>query len=103
MHGRCNFTLEKSCSWKRSKLLIKETVKNLTKKIEYSGRNLTCNIFFISIPIARDLLKKKFKFTLAGKIRKNNPECLGNSQFQKVVSVFVQQLDYQNNAMIASN
>ena len=46
-------------------------VKDLVKEIEHSGRNITCDNFFTSIPLARDLLKKKL--TLVGTIRKNKP------------------------------
>ena len=47
-------------------------VKDLVKEIEHSGRNITCDNFFTSIPLARDLLKKKL--TLVGTIWKNKPE-----------------------------
>ena len=47
-------------------------VKDLIQEIEHSGRNITCDNFFTSIPLARDLLKKKL--TLVGTIRKNKPE-----------------------------
>ena len=71
MHGRCKFILEKSCSWKRNKQGAR-VVKNLVKAIEHSGRNITCEKFFTSILLARDLLKKKL--TLVVTIWKNKPE-----------------------------
>ena len=56
-------------------------VKNLVKEIEHSGRNITCYNFFTSIPLARDLLKKKL--ILVGTIRKNKPELLPQFTFSK--------------------
>ena len=43
-------------------------VKDLVKEIENSGRNVTCDNFFTSVSLARDLLQKKL--TLVGTIRK---------------------------------
>ena len=73
-----------SCAWKMQVYIRKSpaverevnqgarVVKDLVKEIEHSGKNITCDNFFTSIPLARDLMKKKL--TLVGTIRKNKPE-----------------------------
>ena len=59
---------KKSCSWKK----IRPWSKSLIKAIQHSGRNIACDNFFASIPLVRDLQKKKLP--LVGAIRKNKPE-----------------------------
>ena len=68
-------------------------VKNLVKEIEHSGRIITCDNFFTSIPLARDLLKKKL--TLIGTIQKNKPELPPHFTVAKVVTSLLQFLDFR--------
>ena len=90
---------KKSCSWKRSKPGAR-VVKDLVKKIEHSGRNITCDNFFTSIPLARDLLKKKL--TLVGTIPKNKPELPRQFTVAKGRDITSTISGFQNDAMIAS-
>ena len=75
-------------------------VKDLVKEIENSGRNITCDNFFTSIPLARDLLKKKL--TLVGTIRKNKPELPPQFTVAKGREIASTIFGFQNDAMIAS-
>ncbi len=50
----------------------RDVVNRLVSHIENTGRNITCDNFFTSLPLARDLLEKKL--TLVGTIRKNKSE-----------------------------
>ena len=72
MQGRCKFILEKNSAVGREVNQEARVVKDLVKEIQHFGRNITCDDFFTSIPLARDLLKKNH--TLIGTIRKNKPE-----------------------------
>ncbi|KAB0803234.1 hypothetical protein PPYR_00204 [Photinus pyralis] len=49
-----------------------EVVKRMVNHIERSGRNVTCDNLFTSVPLAKDLLEKKL--TLVGTLRKNKRE-----------------------------
>ena len=69
-------------------------VKDLVKEIEH------CDNFFTSIPLARDLLKKKL--TLVETIRKNQPELPPQFTVAKSRDVTSTIFGFQNNAMIAS-
>ena len=99
MHERCKSILEKICSWKRSNQGAR-FVEDLVKEIEHSGRNITCDNFFTSIQLARDLLKKKL--TLVGTIRNNKPELLPQFTVAKGLDIISTILGFQNDAMIAS-
>ena len=74
-------------------------VKHLVKKIEHSGRNITCDNFFTSIPLARDLLKKKL--TLVETIPKNKPELPRQFTVAKDRDITSTISGFQNDAMIA--
>lgn len=50
----------------------KEVVKRLALGIENTGRNITCDKLFTSVPLARDLLDKHL--TTVGTIKKNHKE-----------------------------
>ena len=75
-------------------------VKDLVKEIEHSGRNITCDNFFTSIQLARDLLKKKL--TLVGTIRKNKPELPPQFTVAKGLDITSTISGFRNDAMIAS-
>lgn len=47
----------------------RDVVNRIVSHIEGTGRNITCDNFFTSLPLAEDLLQKKL--TLVGTIRKN--------------------------------
>ena len=58
-------------------------VQKLSKTIHGSNRNITCNNWFTSIPLAKCLLEKPYNLTLVGALRSNNreiPEQLKNSR-----------------------
>lgn len=62
-------------------------VKELTKPIHGSNRNVTCDNWFTSIPLAKSLLQEPYKLTLVGTIRSNKreiPEELKNSRSRSV-------------------
>ena len=75
-------------------------VEDLVKEIEHSGRNITCDNFFASISLARDLLKKKL--TLVGTIRKNKPELPPQFTVAKGRDITSTIFRFQNDAVIAS-
>ncbi|CAH2093111.1 unnamed protein product [Euphydryas editha] len=49
-------------------------MKELSKSIHGSCRNITCDNWFTSVPIAKSLLKEPFKLTIVGTIRSNKRE-----------------------------
>ncbi|KAG6438978.1 hypothetical protein O3G_MSEX000379 [Manduca sexta] len=49
-------------------------VKELTKTIHGSNRNVTCDNWFTSVPLAKNLLKQPYNLTLVGTIRSNKRE-----------------------------
>lgn len=62
-------------------------VKELTKPVHGSCRNITCDNWFTSIPLAQSLLQEPYKLTLVGTIRSNKreiPEELKNSHSRPV-------------------
>ncbi|CAK1589288.1 unnamed protein product [Parnassius mnemosyne] len=62
-------------------------VKELTKPIHGSNRNVTCDNWFTSISLAKSLLQEPYKLTLVGTIRSNKreiPEELKNSRSRPV-------------------
>lgn len=62
-------------------------VKELTKPVHGSCRNITCDNWFTSIPFAQSLLQEPYKLTLVGTIRSNKreiPEELKNSRSRPV-------------------
>ena len=75
-------------------------VKDLVKEIENSGRNVTCDNFFTSVSLARDLLQKKL--TLVGTIRRNKPELPPKFTLAKGREVTSTAFGFQSDAMIAS-
>ena len=75
-------------------------VKDLVKQIKHFGRNITCDNFFTSIPLARDMLKKKL--TLIGTIWKNKlglPPQFTVAKGRDITSTI---FGFQNDPMIAS-
>ncbi|XP_029633775.1 piggyBac transposable element-derived protein 4-like [Octopus sinensis] len=66
---------ETSYTWKMQIYTRKDPVKgggDLVKELEIIGRNITCDNFFTSLGLARELLSKKT--VLGGTIRKNRVE-----------------------------
>ena len=72
----------------------------MVKEIEHSGRNITCDNFFTSIPLARDLLKKKL--TLVETIRKNKPKWPPQFTVAKGRDITSIIFGFQNDATISS-
>ena len=75
-------------------------VKDLVKEIENSGRNVTCDKFFTSVSLARDLLQKKL--TLVETIRRNKPELAPKFTLAKGREVTSTVFGFQSDTMIAS-
>ena len=75
-------------------------VKDLVKEIENSGRNVTCDNFFTSVSLARDLLQKKL--TLVGTMRRSKPELQPKFTLAKRREVTSTVFGFQSDAMIAS-
>ena len=75
-------------------------VKDLVKEIENSGRNVTCDNFFTSVSLARDLLQKKL--TLYGTIRRNKSELPPKFTLAKGREVTSTVFGFQSDTMIAS-
>ncbi|XP_011158231.2 piggyBac transposable element-derived protein 4 [Solenopsis invicta] len=48
-------------------------IKKLTELIFNTGRNITCDNWFMSIPIC-DILRKQYNLTMVGTIKKNKPK-----------------------------
>ncbi|XP_045763663.1 piggyBac transposable element-derived protein 4-like [Maniola jurtina] len=64
-------------------------VKELTKTVHGSNRNITCDNWFTSVPLAKSLLKAPYNLTLVGTIRSNKreiPEEIKNSRSRPVGS-----------------
>jgi hypothetical protein len=75
-------------------------VKDIVKDIENSGKNITTDNFFTSLPLARSLLEKRL--TLVGTIRKNKrelPESFVNTKGRLPNTTM---FCFQKDAMIAS-
>ena len=66
--------------------LTRRVVEDLSRPIEHTGRNLTMDNFFTSIPLAQNLLTKGL--TLLGTLKANKPEI--PQEFQKDRSKEVQ-------------
>lgn len=75
-------------------------VKRLTKEIENSGRNITCDNFFTSYALATHLTSKKL--SLIGTIRKNKPELPAVFTNPKHRSVYSTLFGFQEKATIIS-
>ena len=75
-------------------------VKDLVKEIENSGRNVTCDNFFTSVSLARDLLQKKL--TLVGTIRRKKTKLPPKFTLAKGREVTSTVFGFQSDAMIAS-
>lgn len=73
---------------------------SLTKEIEKSGRNITCDNFFTSLSLGRKLLSKKL--TLVGTIRRNKGELPPNFVSTKDRSLYSTLFGFQKEAMIVS-
>lgn len=58
-------------------------VRKLSEPIYHTGRNITCDNWFTSIPIC-DKLRKEFGLTIVGTIRKNKREI--PESFKKIPS-----------------
>lgn len=67
-------------------------VKELSKPVHGSCRNITCDNWFTSIPLAKSLLQEPYKLTIVGTVRSNKreiPEELKNSRSRPVgTSIF---------------
>ncbi|XP_045450544.1 piggyBac transposable element-derived protein 4-like [Melitaea cinxia] len=64
-------------------------VKELTKTVHGSNRNITCDNWFTSVPLAKTLLKSPYNLTMVGTIRSNKreiPEALKNTRSRPVGS-----------------
>lgn len=64
-------------------------IKKLSQTIHGSNRNITCDSWFTSIPLAKSLLQQPYNLTLVGSIRSNKreiPEQLMNSRLRPVGS-----------------
>lgn len=64
-------------------------VKELTKTVHGTNRNITCDNWFTSVPLAKSLLKTPYNLTLVGTIRSNKreiPEEVKNSRSRPVGS-----------------
>lgn len=62
-------------------------VKELSKPVHGSCRNITCDNWFTSIPLAKNLLQEPYKLTIVGTVRSNKreiPEVLKNSRSRPV-------------------
>lgn len=75
-------------------------VLDMTKEIELSGRNITCDNFFTSLSLARNLLDKKL--TIVGTLRKNKPELPPQFTVAKGREAKSTLFGFQDDAMIAS-
>ena len=75
-------------------------VKDLVKEIENSGRNVTCDNFFTSVSLARDLLQKKL--TLVGTMRRSKSELRPKFTLAKGREVTSTVFGFQSDAMIVS-
>ncbi|XP_022825805.1 uncharacterized protein LOC111355922 isoform X1 [Spodoptera litura] len=64
-------------------------VKKLSSSIHGSNRNVTCDNWFISVPLAKDLIEKPYKLTIVGAIRSDKleiPEKMKHSRARPVGS-----------------
>lgn len=64
-------------------------IKKLSKTIHGSNRNITCDNWFTSVPLAKSLLQQPYNLTLVGTLRSNKreiPEQLKNSRSRPVGS-----------------
>uniref|UniRef100_A0A1I8N7Z3 PiggyBac transposable element-derived protein domain-containing protein n=1 Tax=Musca domestica TaxID=7370 RepID=A0A1I8N7Z3_MUSDO len=62
-------------------------VKELSKPIHGTSRNITYDNWFTSVPLAKNLLKEPYKLTLVGAIRSNKreiPELMKNARSREV-------------------
>lgn len=62
-------------------------VKELTKPLHGTNRNVTCDNWFTSVPLAKSLLREPYKLTLVGTIRSNKreiPEQMKNTRSRAV-------------------
>ena len=75
-------------------------VNHLVKEIENSGRNVTCDNYFTSVSLARNLLQNKL--TLVGTIRRNKPELPPKFTLAKGRVVTSTVFGFPSDAMIAS-
>ena len=86
---------KKFCSWRK----VNQGAR-VVKETEHFGMNITCDNFFTSTSLARDLLKKKL--TLVGTIQKNKPELPPQFTVAKGQDITSTIFGFQNDAMIAS-
>lgn len=75
-------------------------VKTLVKEIENSGRNITCDNFFTSLSLSRQLLMKNL--TLVGTIRKNKGELPNEFIATKGRATESTMFGFQDDTMIVS-
>jgi len=75
-------------------------VKRLTKEIEKSGRNITCDNFFTSYALAMHLISRNL--SLVGTIRKNKPELPIEFTNSKNRTAYSTLFGFQDNATIIS-
>ena len=75
-------------------------VLDMTKEIEKSGQNVTCDNFFTSLPLAQKLSEKKL--TIVETLKKNKPELPLQFAMTKGREVKSTLFAFQNDAMIAS-
>ena len=75
-------------------------VASLVTELEKSGRNITCDNFFTSLDLARNLLKKKL--TIVGTIRKNKGELPVEFTNSKKRTPYTTLFGFKKEAMILS-
>ena len=78
----------------------RRVVLDMTKGIEKSGQNVTCDNFFTSLALAQKLLEKKL--TIVGTLRKKKPELPLQFTLAKGREIKSTLLGFQGDAMITS-
>lgn len=75
-----------------------DVVKRLTAPILNTGRNITCDNYFTSVPLANHLLKNKT--TIVGTIRRNKREIPGEIKQRSICS---SKFVFTDNSLLVSN